>query len=139
MKPSHRRRSRELATQSIYGWQISKNMIKDIIESTLEEVDLNSFDVNFYRTLVLGTAQNAADLDKAYKDYLARDIDELDMVEKAILRVSTYELVHCPDVPYRVVINEAIEIAKTFAADDSHKFVNGVLDKAVKVLRPHGK
>jgi len=138
LKPSHRRRARELATQSIYGWQISKNMIKDIIESTLEEVDLNSFDVNFYRKLVLGTAQNSADLDKAYQDYLARDLEELDMVEKAILRVATYELVHCPDVPYRVVINEAIEISKTFAADDSHKFVNGVLDKAVKKLRPHG-
>ena len=139
MKPSHRRRSRELATQSIYGWQISKNMIKDIIEATLEEKDLNTFDVNFYRKLVLGTAQNAAELDKAYQDYLARDLEDLDLVERAILRVATYELVHCPDVPYRVVINEAIEIAKTFAADDSHKFVNGVLDKAVKVIRPHGK
>ncbi|WAJ71373.1 transcription antitermination factor NusB [Catenovulum adriaticum] len=139
MKPSHRRRSRELATQSIYGWQISKNMIKDIIESTIDETDLKSFDVNFYRNLVLGTAQNSGDLDKAYAEYLARDLEELDMVEKAILRVAVFELVHCPEVPYRVVINEAIEISKTFGADESHKFVNGVLDKAVKKLRPHGK
>lgn len=114
-------------------------MIKDIIESTIEETDLKSFDVNFYRNLVLGTAQNSGDLDTAYADYLARDLEELDMVEKAILRVAVFELVHCPEVPYRVVINEAIEISKTFGADESHKFVNGVLDKAVKKLRPHGK
>lgn len=114
-------------------------MIKDIIENTIEETDPKSFDVNFYRNLVLGTVQNAGDLDNAYAEYLVRDLEELDMVEKAILRVAVFELVHCPDVPYRVVINEAIEISKTFGADESHKFVNGVLDKAVKKLRPHGK
>ncbi|EWH10780.1 transcription termination factor [Catenovulum agarivorans DS-2] len=139
MKPSHRRRSRELATQSIYSWQASGNRPANIIESTMEEVDVKSFDVNFYRSLVTGTANNAKDLDIAFQDHLDRPLDELDMVELAILRVATYELVHCVDVPYKVVINEAIEIAKTFAAEDSHKFINGVLDKAVKKLRPFGK
>ncbi|MER2492067.1 transcription antitermination factor NusB [Catenovulum sediminis] len=139
MKPSHRRRARELATQSVYAWQASENRVDTIIDGTLEEVDNKSFDVNFYRQLVQGTVKNAKALDAAYSDYLDRNLEELDMVERAVLRVATYELTHCLEVPYRVVINEAIEIAKTFAADESHRFINGVLDKAVKKIRPHGK
>ncbi|KMT65195.1 transcription antitermination factor NusB [Catenovulum maritimum] len=139
MKPSHRRRSRELAAQSVYAWQMSNNHISNIVDNTLEENSSSTFDVNFYRELVLGTAKNASSLDEAYKEFLDRPIDDLGFVEKAVLRVAVFELTHCLEVPYRVVINEAIEIAKTFAADDSHKFVNGVLDKAVKIIRPHGK
>ncbi|WP_017444829.1 transcription antitermination factor NusB [Gayadomonas joobiniege] len=139
MKPSHRRRSRELATQSVYAWQASENTASKIIEATLEEVDNNAFDVSYYRRLVDGTVKNAKALDQDFAEYLARPADEVDMVELAVLRVAAYELKFCPDVPYRVVINEAIEVAKIFAADDSHKFVNGVLDKAVKNLRPYGK
>lgn len=139
MKPSHRRRSRELAAQSVYAWQAAENSARQIIEATLEEVDNKAFDVNYYVRLVEGTVKNAAVLDADFTDYLDRPADEVDMVELAVLRVAAYELKFCPDVPYRVVINEAIEVAKIFAADDSHKFVNGVLDKAVKHLRPHGK
>jgi N utilization substance protein B len=76
------------------------------------------------------------ELDLAIAPHVDRPIDDIDHVEKAILRVAVFELSDCQDVPYRVVINEAIELAKLFAADDSHKFVNGVLDKAVKLIRP---
>jgi N utilization substance protein B len=76
-----------------------------------------------------------ADLDSKIKPYLGRLPEELDPVENAILRIATYELAARIDVPYKVVINEAIELAKSFGADESHKFVNGVLDKAIKTLR----
>jgi N utilization substance protein B len=79
--------------------------------------------------------KDCADLDKKIKPYLGRLPEELDPVEKAILRIATYELVGRIDVPYKVVINEAIELAKSFGAEESHKFVNGVLDKAIKTLR----
>lgn len=118
---------------------MSQNYISNIIDNTLEENNTSSYDVNFYKELVLGTAKNATDLDASYEAFLDRPLADLGIVEKAVLRVAVYELTHCIEVPYRVVINEAIEIAKTFAADDSHKFINGVLDKAVKQIRPHGK
>lgn len=135
MKTSHRRRSRELASQAIYSWQLTGNAMSIVEESMLEENDVKSFDVNYFKKLINGVDAHVEALDQAYKPHLARDIDELDLVEKSILRVACYELSECRDVPYRVVINEAIEVAKIFGADDSHKFVNGVLDKAVKFIR----
>jgi N utilization substance protein B len=85
--------------------------------------------------LLRGVAKRTQELDKAIKPYLGRLPEELDPVEKAILRLATLELVERFDTPYKVVINESIELAKTFGAEESHKFVNGVLDKAVKTLR----
>ncbi len=76
-------------------------------------------------------------LDEQIKPFLGRLPEELDPIEKAILRLATFELVQCIETPYKVVINEAIELAKSFGAQDSHKFINGVLDKAVKTLRKH--
>ncbi len=135
MKTSHRRRSRELAAQAIYSWQLTGNKIADVEEAMLEESDVKSFDVNFFRKLINGVETNIEAIDQAYRPHLARDMEELDNVEKSILRVACYELCECRDVPYRVVINEAIEVAKVFGADESHKFINGVLDKAVKFVR----
>ncbi|AWB64977.1 transcription antitermination factor NusB [Saccharobesus litoralis] len=135
MKGSQRRKARQLAAQAIYSWQVTNNRIADVIEAMEEENDVNEFDVVYFKKLVNGVAMTADNLDIAYKPHLARDIAEVDLVEKAILRVATYELSDCKEVPYKVVINEAIEVAKVFAADDSHKFINGVLDKAVKFIR----
>ena len=81
--------------------------------------------------------RKTAELDAKIKPYLGRLPEELDPVENAILRLATYELVERIDVPYKVVINEAIELAKSFGAEESHKFINGVLDKAIKTLRKH--
>ena len=76
-------------------------------------------------------------MDQAIKPYLGRLPEELDPIEQSILRIATYELTQCIETPYKVIINEAIELAKSFGAQDSHKFINGVLDKAVKTLRKH--
>ena len=137
MKPNVRRQSRSLAVQGIYSWQVSKNPIGDIEQQLLLEQNTKHLDVGFFQYLLRGVVVNLNVLDDALKPFVERPFEEIDLVEKAILRVSAYELKFRPDVPYKVVINEAIELAKAFAADDSHKFVNGILDKAVRLLRPN--
>ncbi len=137
MKPNVRRQSRSLGVQGIYRWQVSKNPIGDIEQQLLLEQNTKHLDVGFFQDLLRGVVVNLNVLDDALKPFVERPFEEIDLVEKAILRVSAYELKFRPDVPYKVVINEAIELAKAFAADDSHKFVNGILDKAVRLLRPN--
>ncbi|MGB1353735.1 MAG: transcription antitermination factor NusB, partial [Glaciecola sp.] len=99
--------------------------------------DMSKIDLVFFQELLRDTAKKVVELDVAIKPYLGRLPEELDPIEKAILRLATLELTQRIDVPYKVVINEAIELAKSFGAEESHKFVNGVLDKAVKTLRRH--
>lgn len=138
MKPSPRRKARELAVQAVYSWQISHNTVNDIEMSFISDNSKRRFDIEYFQQLLRGVTGKVAELDLAISPYVDRPIDEIDHVEKAILRVAVFELSDCLEVPYRVVINEAIELAKLFAADDSHKFINGVLDKAVKLIRPQG-
>ena len=137
MKPNARRQSRSLAVQGVYSWQVSKNPIGDIEQQLLLEQNTKHLDVGYFQDILRGVAVNYAVLDEAVKPFIDRPFEEVDLVEKAILRVAAYELKFRLDVPYKVVINEGIELAKAFAADDSHKFVNGILDKAVKLLRPN--
>ncbi|MGL1955923.1 MAG: transcription antitermination factor NusB [Colwellia sp.] len=136
MKPSPRRKARELAVQAIYSWQISQNSVTDIEVNFLTDNSARRFDIEYFQQLLRGVTKRVNELDLAITPYVDRPIDDIDHVEKAILRVAVFELSDCLDVPYRVVINEAIELAKSFAADDSHKFINGVLDKVVKIIRP---
>jgi len=135
VKPSPRRKARELAVQAVYSWQLSENEIADVEAHFLTENAKRRFEIEFFQKLFRGVTAKASELDELMEPHLERPLDDIDHVEKAILRVAIYELSDCLDVPYRVVINEAIELAKGFAADDSHKFVNGVLDKAVKLIR----
>ncbi|MEY8200827.1 MAG: transcription antitermination factor NusB [Colwellia sp.] len=136
MKPSPRRKARELAIQAIYSWQVSKNVVNDIEVNFIAENSKRRFDIEYFQLLLRGVTANISAIDAAISPYVDRPLDDIDQVEKAILRVAVFELKDCTDVPYRVVINEAIELAKSFAADDSHKFINGVLDKTVKLIRP---
>lgn len=136
VKPSPRRKARELAVQAVYSWQLSQNSIADIEANFLTENAKRRFDIEYFQQLFRGVTSTVSELDKAIEPHVERPLEEIDHVEKSILRVAIYELSACQDVPYKVVINEAIELAKSFAADDSHKFVNGVLDKAVKLVRP---
>ncbi|ACR68270.1 N utilization substance protein B [Edwardsiella ictaluri] len=139
MKPAARRRARECAVQALYSWQISKNDIADVEYQFLSEQDVKDVDVNYFRELLSGVASNAEYLDGLMAPVLSRQLDELGQVERAILRVSIYELSKRQDVPYKVAINEGIELAKIFGAEDSHKFVNGVLDKVAPQVRPNRK
>lgn len=135
MKPAARRRARECAVQAIYSWQLSGNPIAEVEYEFIAEQDMSDVDVNYFRELLSGVATNATKLDQLMAPYLSRQLEELGQVEKAILRVSMFELSFRQDVPFKVAINEGIELAKVFGAEDSHKFVNGVLDKAAPVVR----
>ena len=137
MKPAARRRAREMALQGVYSWMLSNNDVASIELNLATSNEMGKVDMPYFQELLHGSIKQVADLDVAIKQYLGRLPEELDPIEKAILRIATYELTQRIDVPYKVVINEAIELAKVFGAEESHKFVNGVLDKAVRTLRKH--
>jgi N utilization substance protein B len=139
VKPAARRRARECAVQALYAWQLSHNDIAEIEAQFLAEQDVTDVDIAYFRELYSGTATHAAEMDQLMAPYLSRQLDELGHVERAILRLALFELSKRQDVPYKVAINEAIELAKTFGAEESHKFVNGVLDKAAPAIRPNRK
>lgn len=139
MKPAARRRARECATQALYSWQLSHNDISDIEVQFLAEQDTSDVDVAYFRKLYAGVATNAKELDNLMAPYLSRQLEELGYVERSVLRIALFELSKRQDVPYKVAINEAIELAKTFGAEESHKFINGVLDKVAPVIRPNRK
>ncbi|MBI0093974.1 MULTISPECIES: transcription antitermination factor NusB [Gilliamella] len=131
-----RRRARECAVQAIYSWQVSRNDLADVETSFIAEQDMKGVDTKYFRELLQGVAKNTAELDEKMAPYLTeRKVEELGQVELAILRIALYELMKRQDVPYKVVINEAIDLTKTFGAADSHKFVNGVLDKIAPTIR----
>jgi len=135
MKPAARRKARGLAVQAIYSWQLSQNHVSDIEQQMLLDNDVSKVDVEYFKEIVRGVAAHFKELDTALMPYTERPYEEVDQIEKAIMRLSAYELKFRMDVPHKVVINEGIELAKKFGADDSHKFVNGVLDRAKADLR----
>ncbi len=137
MKPALRRKAREMAVQAIYSWQMTDNAVEQVELNIASGADMKKVDMGYFQELLRAVVKDHEELDKKIKPYLGRLPEELDLVEKAILRLSTYELTTRIDVPYKVVINEAIELAKSFGAEESHKFINGVLDKAIKTLRKH--
>ena len=138
MNPGQRHRARHFAMQALYQWEITKELASVIEEQFLEDQPVDDkTDKEYLHQLIVGTITHVDEIDKTYKPYLnSRSIEDLDMLDKSILRLATYELLfQSKDVPYRVIINEAILLAKDFAAQDSHKFVNGVLDKVVKNMQ----
>ncbi len=137
MKIAPRRMARELALQGVYSWQMSNNPVEQVELMLATSNDMKKVDMTFFQSLLRGTVAGYDELDQAIKPYLGRLPEELDPIEQSILRIATYELTQCIETPYKVIINEAIELAKSFGAQDSHKFINGVLDKAVKTLRKH--
>lgn len=139
MKPSARHKARELAVQGIYSWQMTKNPATQIELHLATTSDMTKVDMAYFQELLRAVVNDFENLDTRIRPYLGRLPEELDPVEKAVLRLATYELLERPDVPAKVVINEAIELAKSFGAEESHKFVNGVLDKAIRTLRKHEK
>ncbi len=118
--------------QAIYQWEMNNEVASEIEAQFIEDQPLGNADREYLHLLISGTINHVEEIDNIYKPFLSRDVKDLDKVDQAIIRMATYELLYMTDVPYKVVINEAIMLAKEFAAQDSHKFVNGVLDKIVK-------
>jgi transcription antitermination protein NusB len=135
VKSQKRSQSRRHAVQAIYQWQMAGQDLSDIDNQFLEEEDLQSFEVPYFQDLLHGVPNNLVELDGLLKPALDRAIESVDPVERAVLRLGAYELSHHLEIPYRVVINEAVELAKVFGAEQGHKFVNGVLDKVAKTVR----
>ena len=133
--PAARSRSRRRALQALYAWQLSNSPINQVIEQFRNEQDMEIADLEYFEALVRGVEKHAAELDAALLKFIDRDIGQVDPIERAVLRIAAFELKYRPDVPYRVVINEAIETAKRFGSDHGHTYVNGVLDKAAAELR----
>ncbi|ABR74845.1 N utilization substance protein B [Actinobacillus succinogenes] len=133
-KVSPRRRARECAVQALYSWAVSNNDATEIELSFITEQDMKGVDTPYFRKLFRNTVTYLESVDVTIAPFLDRTSEELTPIEKAVLRLATYELKYEPDVPYKVAINEAIELAKTFGAEDSHKYINGVLDKIAPAL-----
>ncbi|HXK00515.1 MAG TPA: transcription antitermination factor NusB [Buchnera sp. (in: enterobacteria)] len=139
MNPNARRKARECIIQVLYSWQISKNNIYYIISQFLEDQNIKTIDINYFNELIIGIVKHSQYIDELIRPYLSRTLEDVGQIEKAILRLSFYELLKRSDIPYKVSINEGIELAKSFGAADSHKFINGVLDKAAGKLRVNKK
>jgi transcription antitermination protein NusB len=133
---SARRRARELALQGLYEWLVGRGDPAAIDAHMREQEGFDKCDRLHFDALLRGCASDAADLDALLARHLDRKTTELSPVEHGVLLIGAYELKHCLDVPYKVAINEAVELAKTFGGTDGHKYVNGVLDKAALDLRP---
>jgi len=131
-----RSRSRSLAIQALYQWQMAGQDVAAIINHFMLEQDAKKFDSDYFSELVHGVPARLNELDAALAPCIDRALESVDPVERAILRLGAYELIEHPEIPYRVVINEAVELAKTFGAEQGHRYVNGVLDKAARTLRP---
>jgi N utilization substance protein B len=134
MKTS-RRRSREFALQGLYQWQLAGTEPGTIALQLGEAEGFNKIDTDYFRLLLEGAVAGAAEMEQLIAPLLDRAYRSLSPVERGILLLAGYEFRHCPEVPYRVVINEAIELAKSFGGTDGHKYVNGVLDKMAAQLR----
>ncbi|MBF6058046.1 transcription antitermination factor NusB [Thiomicrorhabdus sp. HH1] len=134
---SPRSQSRRVALQALYQWQMTFEEPAVIIRQFQEDQRLNNLDLELFKELFGEVVSQAESLDEIYGSYLDRAVSMIDPVERAIMRLGVYELKNKPEIPYRVIINEAVELAKRFGAEESHKYVNGILDKAAKALRPH--
>ncbi len=133
---SARRRARELALQGLYEWQISRGEVGVILSHMGEQDGHGQSDQGHLTRLLEGCIRDAVELDGHLQPHLDRRIQDLSPIEHAVLLIGVYELKHCVDVPYRVAINEAVELAKSFGGTDGHKYVNGVLDRCAADLRP---
>jgi len=134
-KISNRRKSRELIMKSIYRGIVNQFDVPQIKKDIKDDPDFNRADEEFYDQIFVGVSKNINDLQAEIQTYLDRDLGELSPIELSIIYSALYELKFFPEVPYRVVINEAIEIAKAFGGSDGFKFINGVLNKAAKENR----
>jgi N utilization substance protein B len=133
--PAARSRARRRALQAVYAWQLSGSPVDKVIEQFRAEQDMEVADLEYFEALVRGVVQHAEELDAVLAKFIDRTVAQVDPIERAVLRIAAFELAHRLDVPYRVVINEAIESTKRFGAEHGHTYVNGVLDRAAAEWR----
>jgi len=136
-KPTgNRRKSRELALKGLYQYLLSPKELRLIVREMADEADFARADESYFRSLLEGVYDQIPELDARITKFLDRAIEELSPIEHAILLISAYELIFDVSIPYRVAINEGVELAKLYGGTDGHKYVNGVLDKLAAEARP---
>jgi transcription antitermination protein NusB len=135
MDPVLRSRARKRALQAVYAWQVSGGPLSRQIEQFAHEQAKEIADLAYFHDLLGGLETHLGDIDVALREFTDREIDEVDPIERAVLRLAAYELLQRPDVPYRVVLNEAVETTKRFGSEHGHTYVNGVLDRAAAKWR----
>jgi transcription antitermination protein NusB len=129
-------KARRNTVQALYGWFMTGKDVSDVIaEFESDEQTLAKTDVEYFKLLLRGTIKHSTELDSRLTDLIDRPVKELDAIERAILHIGCYELEHHLEIPWRIVINESIELAKMFGAEQSHKYINGILDKVARELR----
>jgi len=133
--PVARSRARRRALQAVYAWQVSGGAAPQVIAQFAHEQAHEVADLEYFEDLVRGVVKHVDGLDAALAGFVDREIEQVDQIERAALRIAAYELLHRPDVPYRVVINEAIDTTKRFGSEHGHTYVNGVLDHAAAAWR----
>lgn len=136
MSGSSRHLARQAAVQALYQWDLTEQSPEDILRHFIQGHDLSDADQGYFNTLVYEVPLFHQEINGRILPHVDRELDNVDPVERAILRIGTYELEYKPEIPTRVIINEAVELAKTFGSDFSYRFVNGVLDKIATELRP---
>jgi len=132
---SSKSKSRECAVQALYQWQVSGDSLSRIHDYFIEQEFLKGAQKSYFYDLFHGVPAELDVIDKTLAEFVDRPVEKLDPVERAILRLGTYELIKRLDTPYRVIINEGVELAKAFGAEGSHKYVNGILDKVSQKTR----
>jgi N utilization substance protein B len=127
--------ARRLALQALYRWQLNSGPWQDLVQEFGTEAQTQHADQEYFRTLIEGICTAHEQLDAALAPLLDRKPSELDPIEHAALLIGSYELQHRPEIPFRVVLNEAVGLARRFGATDGYKFVNGVLDRGARLWR----
>lgn len=132
---AERRKARHYAMQALYQWLMAGAQLNTIEAEFRAEYDFSHVDLEYFQAILHGVPANVDELEGVFEPLLDRKIDDLDPIERTLLRMGTFELKERIDVPYKVVINEAIALTKKFGATDAHKYINGVLDKVARELR----
>jgi len=134
-----RRAARRLAMQALYAWQMNGESAVAVCDSFKGDEEYARVDHDYFRELVIGVIDDCAGLDKIISNYVARDDEQVDQVEQAVLRMAAFELSNRHDIPFKVVVSEGVALTKKFGAQDGYKFINGVLDKMSAELRTFEK
>ena len=128
-KPKQKQKARRLLVQALYSWDVGGTNLIDIEAEFHVDNDMAKVDSGLFHEILFGVPKNLAEIDSSYTPHLDRENKELDPVSRAVLRIASYELLYSIEVPYKVVINEGVNLAKTYGPTDAFKFINGVLDK----------
>ena len=132
---SRRGLARRLTVQALYQWLVNETSPERLLKEFHDEDSMGRADVEYFKSLLHGVLRESDTLIDTFSEYLDRELSQLDPVERAVLMVGSYELMFCPDVPWKVIVNESVNLTKMFGGEESYKYINGVLDKVARTVR----